>query len=105
MTSAAELRSGLSAFVDEEVLAAGIFSAGSAIAASIAGAAGGATLGAGGAMNSLSNSAGTITSAARRSKPDCRAQSPATCSITTEPTITALRLTPPTGAKRSRWDI
>ena len=45
MTSAAELRSGLSAFVDEEVLAAGIFSAGSAIVASIAGAAGGATLG------------------------------------------------------------
>lgn len=45
MTSAAQLRSALSAFVDEEVLAAGIFSAGSAIAASIVGAAGGATLG------------------------------------------------------------
>ena len=32
MTSAVELRSALSAFVNEEVLAAGIFSAGSAIA-------------------------------------------------------------------------
>jgi hypothetical protein len=45
VTAAAELRAALSAFVGEEVLAAGIFSAGSAIAASIAGAAGGATLG------------------------------------------------------------
>jgi DHA1 family arabinose polymer transporter-like MFS transporter len=39
---------------------------------------GGATLGAGGAMNSLSNSAGTITSAALRTRPDCRAQMAAT---------------------------
>ena len=63
---------------------------------------GGATWGgAGGAMNSLSSSAGTMTSAARRSKPDCRAQMPATCSAMTEPAITALRLTPPEGAKRS----
>jgi len=45
VTSAAELRSAMAAYVDEEVIAAGIFSAGSAIAASIAGAAGGATLG------------------------------------------------------------
>ena len=44
MTSAVELRIALSAFIDEEVLAAGVFSAGSAIAASVAGAAGGATL-------------------------------------------------------------
>jgi hypothetical protein len=63
---------------------------------------GGVTLGgAGGAMNSLSSSAGTMTSAALRSKPDCKAQMPATCNATTEPTITALRLTPPGGAKRS----
>ena len=45
MTSAAELRAAMSAFLGEEVTAAGIFSAGSAIAASIAGAAGGATVG------------------------------------------------------------
>lgn len=45
MTTAADLRAALSAYVHEDVLAAGIFSAGSAIAASIAGAAGGVTLG------------------------------------------------------------
>ncbi|MFM1964756.1 MAG: hypothetical protein RL134_481 [Actinomycetota bacterium] len=45
MTSAAQLREAGTAFLDEPVLAAGIFSAGSAIAASIAGAAGGATVG------------------------------------------------------------
>ena len=70
---------------------------------------GGVTLGgdggAGGAMNSLSNCAGTITSAALRNRPDCSAQMPATCSATTEPTITALRRAPPGGAKRSDWDI
>ena len=57
--------------------------------------------GVGGAMNSLSNSAGTITSAALRTKPDCSAQMPATCSATTDPTITVLRLNPLAGAKRS----
>ena len=63
---------------------------------------GGVTLGgAGGAMNSLSNSAGTITSAALRTRPDCRAQMPATCNAKTDPTITVLRLTPPGEAKRS----
>jgi hypothetical protein len=45
MTSAADLRAAMAAYLDEDVAAAGIFSAGSAIAASIAGAAGGATLG------------------------------------------------------------
>ena len=56
--------------------------------------------GAGGAMNSLSSSAGTITSAALRTRPDCRAQMPATCSATTERPIKALRLTPQGEAKR-----
>lgn len=45
MTSAVQLREAGTAFLDEPVLAAGIFSAGSAMAASIAGAAGGATVG------------------------------------------------------------
>ena len=73
-----------------------------------AGLGGGGTGGAGGAggeMNSLSTSAGTITSAARRSKPDCKAHSPATCSNTTEPAMTALRLKPPEEPYRSNWDI
>lgn len=63
---------------------------------------GGVTFGgAGGSMNWLSNSAGTMTSAALRTKPDCKAQMPATCSAMTEPTITVLRLIPAGGAKRS----
>ena len=45
MTTATELRAAGSAFLGEPVLAAGIFSAGSAMAASIAGAAGGAAVG------------------------------------------------------------
>lgn len=45
MTSAADLRAAMSAYLGEDVIAAGIFSAGSAIAASIAGGVGGATLG------------------------------------------------------------
>jgi hypothetical protein len=45
MTSAAQLREAGSAFLGEPVIAAGIFSAGSALAASVVGAAGGATLG------------------------------------------------------------
>jgi hypothetical protein len=44
MRSADQLRDGASTFLGEPVLAAGIFSAGSALAASITGAAGGATL-------------------------------------------------------------
>lgn len=69
-----------------------------------AGGAGGAG-GGGGAMNSLSTSAGTITSTAWRSNPVCKAQMPATCSTTTEPAITALRLKPPEEPYRSNWDI
>jgi hypothetical protein len=45
MTTATQLREAGTAFLDEPVLAAGIFSAGSAIAATIAGAAGGVTVG------------------------------------------------------------
>lgn len=70
-----------------------------------AGGAGGGSLGAGGAMNSLISSAGTTTSTARRNRPDCNAHSAATCSATTEPTMTALRLMPPCAAKRSGLDI
>lgn len=56
-------------------------------------------------MNSLSTWAGTIISTAWRSSPDCSAHRPATCSTTTEPAITALRLKPPEEPYRSNWDI
>ncbi|BEU94682.1 hypothetical protein ACDW_45950 (plasmid) [Acidovorax sp. DW039] len=56
-------------------------------------------------MNSLRSSAGTITSAALRTRPDCSAQMAAMWKSTTLPTMTVLRLTPPEGAKRSGCDI
>ena len=62
---------------------------------------GGSTLGTGGSMNSLMISTGRITSAARRSRPDCMAHKMATCKTTTPPAMAALRLMPAGGAKRS----
>lgn len=55
---------------------------------------GGNSLGFGGSMNSLRISTGMTTSAARRSKPLCSAQSAATWNNTTPPAMTALRERP-----------
>ena len=61
---------------------------------------GGSTLGTGASMISVRISTGRITSTARRSRPDCMAQSTATCSSTTPPAMAALRLMPGPEAKR-----
>ena len=69
------------------------------------GGAGGLTFGVGGAMNSLSNSAGTTNSCTRCTRPDCSAHRAAPCKASTAPTINVVRRGPPAGAKRSTWDI
>ena len=51
-----------------------------------------------GVRNSLKTSAGMMISAALRIRPDCKAHSAATCRVTTDSAITALRLSPVDGA-------
>ena len=74
-----------------------------------AGRAGGAgvTCGAGGSMNCASTSAGTISSAARSTKPLCSAQISTTCNATTLAAIAVLRLRRgkgKTGIRRGEFD-
>ena len=51
-----------------------------------------------GGRNSREASAGMLVSAALRIRPDCKAHSAATCRVTTDSAITALRLSPVDGA-------